>query len=103
MFTVIYSFTVKPNCTESFEKAWRDMTILIRDCEGGLGSRLHKKSDTEYLAYAQWPDKTTWENAGDKLPIEANEIRQTMRSSCEEMDTLHEMDVVDDLLVNVSQ
>lgn len=79
------------------------MTILIRDHEGGLGSRLHKKSDTEYLAYAQWPDRTTWENAGDKLPPEVDEIRQAMRSSCEKMDTLHEMDMVDDLLVNMSK
>jgi heme-degrading monooxygenase HmoA len=99
MFTVIYSFQIKPNQQIQFTKAWREMTILIRDCEGGLGSRLHQESELHYVAYAQWPDKSAWENAGSKLPENANAIRQTMREACIETKTLFELNVVEDLLL----
>lgn len=50
------------------------MTDLIHSFEGGLGSRLHKVNDELYIAYAQWPSKTHWDNSGGKLPTEAEQI-----------------------------
>lgn len=101
MFAVIYTFKIKPNKKESFVKAWSEMTLLIREYEGGLGSRLHQKSDTEFIAYAQWPDKTTWQNAGDNLPESSKAISKEMKDACEESTTLYEMDLVEDLLVGI--
>lgn len=99
MFAVLYKFSPLPGKTDVFLEGWHGMTKLIRDHEGGLGSRLHRVSDTEYIAYAQWPDRETWENSGEKLPPEAGQFRKMMRESCEEILTMHTMDVVDDLLV----
>ncbi len=77
------------------------MTLLIREYEGGLGSRLHQCSDTDYVAYAQWPDENTWTNAGANLPESATEIRKQMKDSCEEMKTIYQMEMVDNLLLNL--
>lgn len=101
MFAVIYAFTVKPGCQPVFEEAWTELTGLIRDYEGGLGSRLHRKTDEIYIAYAQWPDRATWDNSGDKLPDSAQPIRKRLRESCEKIETLHELDWVKDLLVPI--
>lgn len=98
MFAVIYRFTIKEGQQEIFEKAWRDLTILIAKHEGSLGSRLHEKSNLEYIAYAQWPDEETWKNSGGNLPLKANEVRKKMRESTLEIETLHTMQVKDDLL-----
>lgn len=95
----MYSFTIKPGHDTSFIAAWKEMTTLIMNYEGGLGSRLHKRSENEYIAYAQWPDKETWKNAGENLPKKANTVRDRLRASCINMETLHELDVVEDLLV----
>lgn len=98
MFAVVYSFKVKPNHEISFENAWRQMTELIYKFEGGLGSRLHKQAELNYIAYAQWPDRNTWLKSGTNLPPESIEIRHIMKDSCEKTETLFELDVVRDLL-----
>lgn len=99
VFTVIYSFKVKPEKHNEFEKAWRDLTILYRDFAGSLGSRLHKESDNVYVAYAQWPNKKSWEDSNEKLPDESGESRILMRDACTEIKVLHQLNVIDDLLV----
>lgn len=98
MFTVIYSFKIKINKEVTFEKAWGELTTLIYEYEGSLGSRLHKKSDKHYIAYAQWPDKETWENSGGNLPKESLAVRERMKNSCEEIEVLYKLEVVEDLL-----
>lgn len=98
MFAIIYSFQIKPGHEAQFEKAWRDMTLLIAKYEGGMGSRLHKESDLNYIAYAQWPDKKTRDAAGSNMPDEVHAIREAMNDACEKSDTIHEMEMVDDLL-----
>lgn len=100
MFAAIYSFKVKPNQTESFEKAWEDLTRLIYQFEGSLGSRLHKSDALNYIAYAQWPDRNTWENSGKKLPDTANEIRRIMKEACDKIETVYTLDAVTDLLMD---
>ena len=101
MFTVIYSFHVKANQENEFRLAWKELTKLIYQYEGSLGSRLHKRNAREYLAYAQWPDKVSWEQSGKRLPAEAEKIRQSMRTACDHIETSYELEVVDDLLKEI--
>ena len=50
MFIVVYKFEVKPGRKGSFEKSWKDLTHLIYDYTGSLGSRLHQKDEFNYIA-----------------------------------------------------
>lgn len=99
MHIVLYQFRVKQNHEEQFIKAWKVLTLLIHKHEKSLGSRLHKKKDLHYVAYAQWPSKEHFKNAGEKLPLESNAIRARMRDSCEDVKVLDELEVIEDLLV----
>lgn len=100
-FAVIYRFEVKSGREGEFIRSWERMTELIKEYEGGLGSVLNKLDDQTYIAYAQWPDRKTWEMAGSKLPEVAAEIRLSMRQCCHEIDTLHELNIIKDLLLKV--
>lgn len=98
MFVAIYKFIIIPGKENEFIEAWEELTRLIYEYEGSLGSRLHKESNLVFIAYAQWPNKSAWENSGDKLPEESKLVRKMMRGSCEKIETIHTMDVVSDLL-----
>ena len=99
MYIVLYSFVIKPKKEENFLIAWKALTALIIKHEGGLGSRLHLEKPLNYIAYAQWPDKETFTNAGHKLPKAANKWRNIMRECCETVKTLNKLEVVEDLLL----
>ena len=109
MFTIIYSFNVLPAQCEVFEESWSQLTKLIYEYEGSLGSRLHKTADQKeeesihYIAYAQWPSKELWENSGSKLPKEAETIRSTMKGACLHIEILHKLDVINDLLSSTTK
>ncbi|MEZ4721920.1 MAG: antibiotic biosynthesis monooxygenase family protein [Flavobacteriales bacterium] len=98
-FAVVYQFKVKNGMEETFIQAWKSLTELIAQYEGGLGSRLHKNQRGEFIAYAQWPNRAAWENSGVNLPHQSQSIRQTMRDCCYEVNTQHELDVVTNLLI----
>ena len=98
MFAVIYLFKTRNNQENKFIDSWKEMTRLIYENEGGLGSRLHKEKEGHYIAYAQWPDKELWERSGNNLPESANEVRQRMRSSCESVEILYELEMIEDLI-----
>tara|TARA_R110002049_G_scaffold159908_3_gene324948 strand:- start:671 stop:988 length:318 start_codon:yes stop_codon:yes gene_type:complete len=100
MYIVLYAFKVKPNQEENFIDSWKGLTSLIYKHEGSLGSRLHKKDVLNYIAYAQWPDKKTFDKSGKNLPEEANVYRNKMRSSCEKVEVLEKLEVVEDLTKN---
>lgn len=97
MFAVIYTFKVKSGMEADFLKGWSGLTQLIYKYEGSLGSKVHKMESLKYLAYAQWPSKEKWEMAGGNLPEKANYYRTLMKDSCDEINTVHEMDLVLDL------
>ncbi|TNE78841.1 MAG: antibiotic biosynthesis monooxygenase [Bacteroidetes bacterium] len=97
-FAVVYRFSVHPGKEQNFLTAWTKMTLLIKEHEGGLGSRLHRSSNGEYIAYALWPDEQSYKKAGSKLPTSALEIRQTMRESCASIHTEFELNIVEDLI-----
>lgn len=98
MFSVIYSFEVKPDCVETFITAWKKMTVLLYTREGSMGSRLHKVNNTKYVAYAQWPDKETWSKEKVNLPKSAIEYHRAMSESCIEIKTDYAMEMVEDLI-----
>jgi quinol monooxygenase YgiN len=60
-FAVIYRWRLKPGSEEAFRAAWETVTRIIRREHGGLGSRLHRTAEGLWLAYAQWPDRASWE------------------------------------------
>ena len=62
-FCVLYRFRVRPGEEAAFVAAWAELTHAIRDQRGGLGSRLHRDDDGTFVAYAQWPDRASWEHA----------------------------------------
>ena len=63
MFAVIYRWRVLPGHEAEFEAGWRAGTDAIANEFGGWGSRLHRGDDGSFVAYAQWPDRATWERA----------------------------------------
>lgn len=109
MFTVIYSFKVHPAQCEVFEESWSQLTKLIYEYEGSLGSRLHKTSDQnelesiQYIAYAQWPSRLVWEHSGSTLPKEAESIRNAMKNACLHIETQYELEVVNDLIATTTK
>jgi hypothetical protein len=102
MFCVLYRFKVIVSRTEEFKKAWTSMTKLFINNTNSLGSRLHKKSELEYIAYAQWPDEKTFNSASNKLPFETENIRNNMREACEEVEILMKLDSEIDMLKSKS-
>ncbi len=63
MYIAIYRWRIKEGKDEVFQAAWLTLTKAIYQKRGSLGSRLHKTEDSTWLAYAQWPDKETYEKA----------------------------------------
>jgi quinol monooxygenase YgiN len=98
MFAVIYRFNVRPGHNASFEMAWHELTESIFEHSGSLGSRLHKESESTYIAYAQWPARDIWSHESD-LPESANTAKKEMNEACSAIDSLYCLEVVDDLLV----
>lgn len=100
MYIVLYNFQIKPELEKDFIKGWKGLTSLIYKFEGSLGSRLHKKDNENYIAYAQWPNKTVFENSGSNLPEQADHFRDMMRASCQDIKVLEKLDVTEDLLAH---
>lgn len=98
MFAVLYQFDILPDKKDQFIENWQLMTDLIHQFEGGLGSRLHYLDEATYIAYAQWPSLEKWENSGNNLPAEAEQIRAKMREACTKVTQLYHLQVVNDRL-----
>lgn len=63
MFAVVYRWKVAPGQEAAFEAGWLAATEIITEHQGGWGSRLHRAENGVVFAYAQWPDRRTWEAA----------------------------------------
>lgn len=79
-FVALYRWRVDPASEDAFIEAWTRLTKLIRDHEGGRGSRLHRASDGTLYGYAQWPDRNTWESPRS-LPPEAEQYQNVIGSA----------------------
>ena len=100
MFCVVYSFRVKKGCEVSFENSWKELTEVISKHANSNGSRLHKSKGNEYIAYASWPDKKTWEDGRSKLPKGSEVFSKKMKGCCSDIQTVYELDMLNDLLKN---
>ena len=101
MFAVIYRWRVLPGLEAQFEEGWAAGTARIAEEFGGWGSRLHRAGEGVYIAYAQWPDKATWEKAMEtRMRHSDDEARRKYRQAIAEgsFETLGMGEVVADLL-----
>ena len=98
MFIAIYYFKAKEGQEEALLESWAELTKLIYEHRGSLGSRMHSKGNREYIAYAQWPDRETWSPENPSPIPGADKWRDMMKASCEEINTQHELEVEIDLL-----
>ena len=98
MFIVIYRWKLIEGQEGRFRQGWHRLTVEIYEKRGSLGSRLHRAEDGTWIAYAQWPDKQTWE-AG-RVQVQDTEALQMMRESIEVSHAPTLMEVVDDLLAH---
>lgn len=79
-FAVVYRWRLKEGADGlELRAAWEELTQALRREHGGLGSCLHRTADGEYLAYARWPDRKTWESS-QALPSPAPEASRRMRA-----------------------
>jgi heme-degrading monooxygenase HmoA len=83
MFAVLYRWKLKSGTEPAFREAWTAATEAIRVRYGTGGSRLHRGDDGEFVAYAVWPSRATWEEA-QKLPSTYPEAGIAMRKCIEE-------------------
>ena len=97
-FVVLYRWRVALTAEADFVAAWKRLTELIREHQGGRGSRLHRGHDGLYYGYAQWPDQTTWE-AQSRLPDEAAPLLDVIKSAIVERFEPILLDPIGDLLV----
>ena len=97
MFIALYRWRLKEGQEERFREGWRRRTEEIYERRGSYGSRLHRAEDGTWVAYAQWPDRRTWESASG---VEAadGEAEEMMRESVEAAHPTVLMEVSDDLL-----
>lgn len=101
MFAVVYRWKLIPGREAAFEEGWRAGTQAIAREFGGWGSRLHRGEDGCVYAYAQWPDRETWEKAmGSRMHHSDDEARERYRSAIAEdgFETLWSGEVIADLL-----
>jgi hypothetical protein len=54
-----------------------------------------------WVAYAQWPDKKTWENSASLNVTSSANLRQRMREICSDIQVVYQLETTDDLLVDV--
>lgn len=101
MFVVMFEFVVKEGFEDQFLEAWPSVTQGIYLLKGSLGSRLHKNVNGEYIAYAQWPNKETWEaSANIEMSPDYETHRKNMRNALniESTKVLYQMEVEIDYL-----
>lgn len=101
MHAIYFKWKVNSGRERDFENAWRELTELLRDERGGLGSRLHRCSDGHYFAYAQWPSEVFWATQSDPT-LRMVELRNQMREFAELVDGPLRGDVVADFLVSAA-
>ncbi len=67
-FAVIYRWKLTPGLEQGFVDGWQSVSRILEERFGALGARLHRAEDSTWVAYAQWPDRVSWENARLESP-----------------------------------
>ncbi len=100
MFCIIYRFEVKSGYEEQFIASWKGLTRFYREFASSLGSRLHRSTANEYIAYAQWPDETTYLNSRELSNTSSKEWSKQMKEACTKIERLPEITLVEDMLIH---
>ncbi len=85
-FAVVYQWRLKPGMETQFETAWEALTALLRSARGARGSRgsrLHRTDNGTLVAYAQWPDRASWERSCKLHELDAT-LSQRMLDAVDE-------------------
>jgi hypothetical protein len=98
MFCVVYKFTVKSGYEDQFRHHWSAVTQWFYYNAGSLGSRLHRASSGELIAYAQWQTRAQWEQLTNRSDADLQTHRQAMRDTCTKITVLYELEMLDDWL-----
>ena len=103
MIAVLLEFDVIAGMESQFRKAWVETTDIIYENFGSLGSRLHKSDNGKFIAYAQWPDLSVYENDHD-WPDDSKSTREKMRACLKigKPTVLHTLTLDTDLLKDSS-
>lgn len=59
MYTVLYQWDVHHDKHDDFISGWEAITEHYLANHDSLGSKLHKVTDSRFVAIAQWPSKQT--------------------------------------------
>ena len=103
MYAVAYRFTLLPDALKlgarkaqyEFIDVWFGVTEFFKSECGALGSRLHIGEDGAFYAYAQWPDKATYDAASDVPPTaEFTKLRVKWSELCAPSEILWQGDVI---------
>ncbi|QEM81801.1 antibiotic biosynthesis monooxygenase family protein [Halomonas binhaiensis] len=97
MYSYLIEFNVKEGEEAAFVEHWSRLTEYIHQEFDGLGSRLHKTADGQYIAYAQWPDGDS-RDAEHAWTTEGRELQNKMRNTLLNSRVLYKFAVVKDLL-----
>ena len=106
MYAVAYRFTLLPSALTfgaraalaEFIDTWSGFTEFFKTHCGALGSRLHIGEDGAFYAYAQWPDKATFDAASDVPPTdEFTKLRVKWSELCAPSEVLWQGDVQVDM------
>tara|TARA_R110000751_G_scaffold27112_2_gene71888 strand:+ start:557 stop:880 length:324 start_codon:yes stop_codon:yes gene_type:complete len=103
MIAVLLEFDVIAGMESQFRKAWVETTDIIYENFGSLGSRLHKSDNGKFIAYAQWPDLSVYEN-DHHWPDDSKCTREKMRACLKigKPTVLHTLTLDTDLLKDSS-
>ena len=102
MYCAAYRFTLLdvPNAEPRFKAAWTGITDFFTKEAGALGSRLHRGADGAFYAYAQWPNKKTYEAAREITPNDDfGRHRLAWAEVCAPSEVIFEGEVITDLFV----
>lgn len=102
MFCAIYELMLKDEADdEELARIWRQMTLLMKQRAGAIGSRLHRDDADRlrFIVYTQWPDREQWMKGKRMLQTQDQGV-QLMRSLAEicESKVICESNEVEDLL-----
>jgi len=83
---------------KTFTEGWSRLTEAIRETRGGMGSRLHKSDNGWWIAYAQWPDRQTWESSQTEYESPDIEASKLMAEAIEDREPPMLLEPIIDLL-----
>ncbi len=106
MYAVAYRWKIIPGKERQFETAWAAGTGAIAREFDGWGSRLHVGDDGHYYAYAQWPDRATYDAAMEsRMRHSDDEARAAYRDAIAEdgFEVIFAGEMLSDLLRPISK